>query len=189
MIVNKKITLTLLFILAVGVCTGAFFEVYMQGEGKEQLMEMLSGFFSGGSTQSFHIAFFNCIKIWLIIALILFLCPVFPPLAVMCPVIPLLKGLALGFSATMLVETFKVKGVWYIVSTMLPHGLIQIPALCVLAALSLQGAFLTSKYFLSKRRRSANKNALQNYARQYLICYGITMVFIIISCLIEAALM
>lgn len=189
MAINKKVTLILLFLLAVGICSGSFFEVYMQGTGKEQLMELLSGFFSSESTQSFHIVFLDCLKTWLIIFILLFLCPLFPPLAILCPVIPLLKGLALGFSATMLVETFGFKGVWYILSTMLPHSLIQIPVLCALSAISLEGSFLTLKYFFSKRRRSANKNALQNFARQYLFFYGVAIFFIIISCLIEAVLM
>lgn len=189
MAINKKVTLILLFLLAVGICSGSFFEVYMQGAGKDQLMELLSGFFSSEGTQSFHIVFFNCLKTWLLIFILLFLCPLFPPLAILCPAIPLIKGLTLGFSATMLIETFGFKGVWYILSTMLPHSLIQIPVLCALSAISLEGAFLTLKYFFSKRRRSANRNALQNFARQYLMCYGIAILLIVISCLIEAALM
>lgn len=40
MIVNKKIALAMFFIFAVGLCSGAFFEIYMKGEGKTQLMDM-----------------------------------------------------------------------------------------------------------------------------------------------------
>ena len=33
MIVNKKITWVMLFIFAVGLCSGALFEIYMKGGG------------------------------------------------------------------------------------------------------------------------------------------------------------
>lgn len=38
MVINKKLTLIFLFLMAVGICTGSFFEVFMKGEGKQQLM-------------------------------------------------------------------------------------------------------------------------------------------------------
>lgn len=188
MVINKKLTLIFMFLLAVGICAGSFFEVFMEGEGKQQLMDMLSGFFSGESTQSFRTAFFSCFKTWLMILAALFVCPLFPPLAVLCPLIPLVKGLTLGFSATMLVETFGLKGGWYIISTIIPHSIIQIPVLCLLAALSPEGASVVLRSFMQKKRRSINKNALQNYARQYLICYGAGTALIIVSCLLEAFL-
>ena len=188
MVINKKLTLIFLFLMAVGICTGSFFEVFMKGEGKQQLMDMMSGFFAGESTQSFSTAFFGGFKTWLIILVVLFACPLFPPLCALCPLIPLIKGLTLGFSATMLVETFGLKGGWYIISTMLPHSLIQIPVLCVLAAVSLECALVVVRSFIQKKRRSINKNALQSYARQYLVCYGAGVILIIASCMIEAFL-
>ena len=52
MTINKKLVLIFLFLTAVGICTGAFFEVFMKGEGKQQLMEMMSSFFSAKDSQN-----------------------------------------------------------------------------------------------------------------------------------------
>jgi uncharacterized membrane protein SpoIIM required for sporulation len=90
--------------------------------------------------------------------------------------LPFLKGMALGFSATMLIETFGVKGSWYIISTIIPQNLIQVPILLIMTALSITASLLSLK------------NTPQNYARYYVNCYVVCFVLIIISCLIEAAL-
>lgn len=58
MVINKKLTLIFLFLMAVGICTGSFFEVFMKGEGKQQLMDMMSGFFAGEKYSKFQYWFF-----------------------------------------------------------------------------------------------------------------------------------
>ena len=173
MIINKKIALAMFFIFAVGLCSGAFFEIYMKGEGKTQLMDILSGLVSGSTGQSFISTFWNSFRTWIAMLLITFIVPFLPPRAILCPFFPILKGLTLGFSATMLIETFGVKGTWYIISTILPQNLIQIPILCVLIGLSMSGA---------------NKKALRKSTRPYLTCYGVAVCLILISCLLEAFL-
>ncbi len=188
MTINKKLVLIFLFLTAVGICTGAFFEVFMKGEGKQQLMEMMSSFFSAKDSQNGFAAFSSSFKTWLIITVVLFFCPVLPPLVLLCPIIPLAKGLTLGFSATMLIETFGTKGVWYIITTMIPQNILQIPVMCFLAALSFEGTYIGCKSLSIKKRRKINKNALQNYARQYLIIYCMGIVLIIVSCILEAFL-
>lgn len=174
MIINKKITFAMLFIFAVGICSGAFFEIYMKGEGKTQLMDLLSGLFSGTFKQGFFSTFWNSFRTWVVMLLIAFLVPFFPPFTAICPFLPMIKGLTLGFSATMLVEAFGVKGTWYIISTILPQNLIQVPLLCILIGLS------TSK---------ATKKALRSGTRTYLLYYGFGAALILISCLLEAFLM
>ena len=104
MIVNKKIALAMFFIFAVGLCSGAFFEIYMKGEGKTQLMDILSGLVSGSTGQSFISTFWNSFRTWIAMLLITFIVPFLPPLAILCPFFPILKGLTLGFSATMLIN-------------------------------------------------------------------------------------
>jgi stage II sporulation protein M len=175
-----KIILILLFIWAVGVCSGSFFEVFMHGIGKDNLMESLTQFFSGSSSGSFWLKFFNCLKSWIIIIFVLSVVHIIPFGVVLsffvCFMLPFLKGMALGFSATMLIETFGVKGSWYIISTIIPQNLIQVPILLIMIALSITASLLSLK------------NTLQNYARYYVNCYVVCFVLIIISCLIEAAL-
>jgi len=174
MVVNKKVTLIMLFIFAVGLCSGAFFEIYMKGEGKTQLMDMLLGLFSGDLGQSFFSTFWNSFRTWIIMLLIAFAVPFVPPLVAACPLLPMIKGLTLGFSSTMLIETFGVKGAWYIISTILPQNLLQIPVLCILIGFSMS---------------SVTKKALRSDARAYITYYGAGTVLIFISCLLEAFLM
>lgn len=174
---DKKIALILFFMLGVGVCTGAFFEISMTGAGKTQLMDFLSAIFAGTGGQGFFHSFWDSLKIWTLLLLIPFFTPYLPPLAVICPFLPLLKGITLGFSATMLVETFGIKGAWYIISTMLPQNLLQIPILCILISMSLS---MCSK---------AKRKALHIDARLYYLSYGIGGFIIFISCLLEAFLM
>ena len=50
------------------------------------------------------------------------------------------------------------------------------------------GAHIGCKSLSIKKRRKINNNALQNYARQYLIIYCMGIVLIIVSCILEAFL-
>ena len=60
MAINKKLFWIYLFIFAVGLCAGSFFEVYMTGAGKDQLMDALSGFFTDGNNAPFISDFSRC---------------------------------------------------------------------------------------------------------------------------------
>lgn len=186
--INKKLTLILLFSVAVGICAGAFFEVFIEGRGKEQLMEILSVSFSGAKDQAFEATFFNCVKSWLLIAIVVFLCPVLPPLCIPCMFLPFFKGITLGFSATMLVETFGIKGTWYIISTMLPHSIIQLPVLCLMIALSVTAASALIRIIADRGHRNISKKNLPNLLRQYALLYSAGIIIILLSCLIEALL-
>ena len=147
MAINKKLFWIYLFIFAVGLCAGSFFEVSMTGAGKDQLMDALSGFFTDGNNAPFISDFSRCAGTWLMITVILFVTPFFPPLVLCGPLICLAKGLSVGFSAAMLAETFGLKGGWYILSTLVPHSLIQIPLMCVMAAFSACLLYTSSEYF------------------------------------------
>lgn len=170
MLISKKTIFVMLFIFAVGLCSGAFFEVCMEGEGKTQLMQLLSSMFSGNSTQSFFAAFWGSLRLWLIMLLIAFAMPFFPPLIVLCPFMPMLRGISVGFASTMLIETFGFKGALYIFGTILPQSLIQLPVICLLLGLSFG---------------VRNKKALRGSVRQYLLYYAAGAAAIFISCLLE----
>lgn len=185
--INKKIFHLLLFITAIAMCTGAFFEVLMEGTGKEELMNMLSSNFSIENTFGFisilKTSFYSQFKMWLV----LFLCPIIPILIFLCPSICIIKGLSIGFSSTMLIETFGIKGVLYILITIMPHSLIQLPVFCLLSTASIE----MSRYFLNlyiNKNHKRNKNALQSAARHYLTIFGCSLVILFISSLIEACL-
>lgn len=72
MSINKKLVLLFMFLTAVGICTGGFFEVFMNGEGKQQLIEIMSSFFSAENSQGTFAAFLNSFKTWLILLCLLF---------------------------------------------------------------------------------------------------------------------
>ena len=65
MAINKKLFWIYLFIFAVGLCAGSFFEVSMTGAGKDQLMDALSGFFTDGNNAPFISDFSRCAGTWL----------------------------------------------------------------------------------------------------------------------------
>ena len=69
--VNRKLFFVMLFIFAVGLCSGSFFEAYMQGEGKEQLKELISVFFSSEESPAFAVAFLSSVKKWLLLSAVL----------------------------------------------------------------------------------------------------------------------
>lgn len=173
MTVNKRVTVAMFFIFAVALASGSFFEIYMKGAGKQQLMELLGGLLADGQTQSFFATFWQSLRAWLLMLAVISAVPFLPPLLLLCPVFPALKGLSLGFSATMLVEAFGPEGAWYIFATILPHTLLQIPLLCFMTG------FVTS---------GATKKALRKNARPYFLCCGAAAGLIFISCLLEAFL-
>ena len=185
---NKKIVFTLLFITAVSMVSGSFFEVYMSGLGKEQLMETLSLLFSNKSTDGFLslfiASFFDIFKIWVY----MLLCPIIPVLALFSPFICVFRGFSAGFSSTMLIEAFGMKGTLYILSTIIPHNIIQLPLLCILSCVSLKMSLKVTRLYIQKSNRNRNKNALQKDARHYLTIYFVSLLILLISCLIEAFL-
>lgn len=173
---NDKVLFSMFFIFAIGVSCGAFFEVSMEGAGKEQLTELLSLMITQGDSVNFFQSLIKSILSCLPALLIPFLVIYLKPLTVLCPFIPFAKGVSLGFSATMLVEIFGLKSWFYIATTLLPQNLIHVPVICHLVAVSF--VYGTAK----------NKKALHRDARPYYINYLIGSILIVISCLLEAVL-
>ena len=50
---NDKVLFSMFFIFAIGVSCGAFFEVFMEGAGKEQLTGLLSMVITQGNSAGF----------------------------------------------------------------------------------------------------------------------------------------
>lgn len=173
---NDKVLFSMFFIFAIGVSCGAFFEVSMEGAGKEQLTELLSLMITQGDSVGFFQSLLKSILSSLPVILLPFSVFYLKPLAILCPLIPFAKGVSLGFSATMLVEIFGLGSWFYIITTLLPQNLIQVPVICHLVAVSMVYG------------RTKNKNALHRDARPYFINYLIGSILIIISCLLEAVL-
>lgn len=185
---NQKIFAVLLFITSVGMCAGAFFEVFMEGSGKEQLMDFLSVYITDSTKSSFLSIFFSSslslFKPWLFF----FLCPLIPLLALACPFLCMLRGLSVGFASTMLIETFGFKGAWYIILSIMPQNIIQLPVFCLLSALSMSMSVISFKCYTHRHSRKKYKNALQVNARHYIFVFALCLFLLLISCLIDVVL-
>jgi len=173
---NDKVLFSMFFIFAIGVSCGAFFEVFMEGAGKEQLTGLLSLVITQGNSAGFFQSLSKNVLSSLPVILIPFMVFYLKPLAVLCPLIPFAKGVSLGFSSTMLVEIFGLESWFHITTSLLPQNLIQVPVICHLVAISL--VYGTAK----------NRKALHRDARPYYIHYLIGSILIVISCLLEAVL-
>lgn len=179
----------ILFLSFLAFCTGAFYEASIDGSGKTQLMTLLSDFYSKENNYNFGLLFFPKVKDSLIIWSILFICPIIPLLAVIPPIFAIIKGLAMGFSATMIVESFGYKGIFYVIACILPQGLLQLPIICILSAFSMELSICTFKYYIQRSQRKKNKNALLTSTRHYVLVFIVGLFSLIISCLIEVYLM
>ena len=186
--IDKKLICFLLFLTSIALCAGSFFEVYMEGVGKNQLMDLLTSQVTEQNTSSFITSMFNSFVPNIKLYCFLFICPILPFLAILCPCICIFKGLSIGFSSTMLIEIFGAKGVLYILTTIMPHNIILLPLICVLSSISIKSSLVVTKFYLNIGKRSRNKNALQNSVRHYLTIYIIAFIITFISCLIQVCL-
>ena len=163
---NYKPIVVLLFALAVSICAGSFFEVSMTGDGKQQLENMLSGLLNaenGGSenvqsTASFAGCFFRILAKNLVVIALAYISPV---VLITLPVLPtflLLRGLCFGFSAAMTLEVTGIRGILYIITTLLPQNLIQLPVYCALTALSLQAGAVRIKRAAGRKRNAMQRD-------------------------------
>ena len=188
--INYKLAVILLFALAVSICAGSFFEVSMTGEGKLQLENMLSWLLNsetgGGNydaAASFAGCFFRIFVKNFIVTILGFISPV---VLVTLPVLPsyiLLKGVSFGFSAAMTLEVAGIRGILYILTTLMPQNLIQFPVYCFLAALTLHESSVRIKQTIGHKRK-----ALHQDARRYSLIFLTGLGIITLSCLLEALL-
>ena len=181
--INYKITIILLFVICVGISCGAFFEVAMEGENKEYIQDTIANLFKSEEEMGSIVPIIkNCV----ITAILGYISPL---LFILLPVIPLyilLKGISIGFSATLMLELFGMKGILYILATLLPQNIILIPVLCILGSLSFQMGLTVIKLIRERKSTGQNRNkrALQKDAKLYSLLYLAGVILMIISCLL-----
>ena len=125
-----------LFMLAVGIASGSFFEVFLYGSGKDSLAETLNIFLTTPQEMLKVFPHFLrqiCLKT-ITIAVLLLTVPFIPPLMLCFPLIIFVKGFSLGFTVSMTFETLGLAGIRQIALTMFFGKLIQLPLLCLLCA-------------------------------------------------------
>lgn len=131
-----------LFLLAVGIASGSFFEVFLYGSGKDSLAETLNIFLTTPQEMLKVFPHFLrqiCLKT-ITIAVLLLTVPFIPPLMLCFPLIIFVKGFSLGFTVSMTFETLGLAGIRQIALTLFFGKLIQLPLLCLLCAYAAETA-------------------------------------------------
>ena len=187
---DKRIFFLFLFCAAIGLTTGCFFEIYLSGSGKEQLMTLLAGFFGSGSGLSLWTSFWQNFSGSALFLLLSFFLPLVPFLLPFAVLFLFFRGLFLGFSAAMVLETFGINGCLYIALTLAPSGLLQILLFAFLLTCSLQKLMeIQAARKRHPRRKTDSRKALQSLAGPYLYNYVTGLGVLISICLLQAFLL
>lgn len=174
-----------LFFLILGISAGIFTEIMMTGAEKEEIILYLDKYFLLANPD--ELAFTEILMHssgnnmgLLIIMLLSGLSAVGFPIALAAMVY---KGMALGFSATLLIDSMSYKGIAIIFTSMIPQNLIIIPAFLIAAA-----AALNIASFTIKNRRFGFKRSLSENVGPYLFLNTILALVIMAGCFIESSL-
>lgn len=124
---DKRLFYGLLFLAATGFTTGSFFEIYITGDGKDNLMDLLAvSFAAEDSPVSFSATFLQNFCSGLIFLLLCFLSSRLPFLLIFCVILILVQSFLYGVSASLLLETFgPSKGMLYTAATVVPGALLR----------------------------------------------------------------
>lgn len=163
-----------LFMLAVGIASGSFFEVFLYGSGKDSLAETLNIFLTTPQEMLKVFPHFLrqiCLKT-ITIAVLLLTVPFIPPLMLCFPLIIFVKGFSLGFTVSMTFETLGLAGIRQIALTMFFGKLIQLPLLCLLCAYAAETATQRKGNYKVHKIRIGNKLKLDKstFRRYTLVC-------------------
>ncbi len=174
-----------LFFLILGISAGIFTEIMMTDAEKEEIILYLDKYFLLANPD--ELAFTEILMHssgnnlgLLIIMLLSGLSAVGFPIALAAMVY---KGMALGFSAALLIDSMSFKGIAIIFTSMIPQNLIIIPAFLIAAAAALNIAF-----FSIKNRRFGFKRSLSENAGPYLFLNTVLALVIMAGCFIESSL-
>ncbi len=184
---NKWQILIVFASLFAGIIIGSFFSVRMTDEKNNAITTYIKNFVSAYGLQSanskdiFKLSIYNNIKVILFLW-ISGLWVGFIPLGIIQNG---LKGYKLGFSTTLFIRIFGVKGIILALLTVLPQVLVMIPAIIIYSVFNINFAF--SVHNFKGQRISGNiKNEL--YLKNLFFLIGI-IVIAIVSGLIDAYVM
>ncbi|MBR0596862.1 stage II sporulation protein M [Sinanaerobacter chloroacetimidivorans] len=149
-----------LFFFMLGISAGVFTELLMNSTEKENMINYLGQYLllSNYNDVSFSKIFFSSAGNNLILLLIMAvsgLTAIGFPIALAALTY---KGMALGFSAALLIDSMSYKGVALIFTSMLPQNLILIPAILIAGIAALNVAFHT----ISNRRFGMKKSLVES---------------------------
>lgn len=174
-----------LFFFVLGLSAGVFTELMMTSAEKEGMIAYLDKYFflSNPKDLAFTDIFMNSAGNnlgLLIIILLSGLTAIGFPIALAALVY---KGMALGFSAALLIDSMNFKGVAIVFTSMIPQNLLIIPAMILAGVAALNIAFHT----LSNRRFGIKKSLAES-SGSYLFLNLLFAVAILGGCFIESFL-
>ena len=194
---SKPILLVSVCCFLTGISTGSFMALSMDTSGKEKLMQYMMDYFSSGAQSSDHFAsFFSSygnnlalLAIMLISGLSVFGFPI-------AFISLIYKGMTLGFSMCLILESLSMEGVLYIISKVLPQNLLLIPLFILSASAAAAYAVSAIRGFRSQSRvnirginppsgRSTEKRSCHIDPRSYIYLNIIFLIILAAACLIE----
>lgn len=174
-----------LFFFMLGISAGVFTELMMTSAEKEGMISYLDKYFllTNPNDLAFSDIFMKSagnnlglLVIILISGITAFGFPV--ALAAL-----IYKGMALGFSAALLIDSMSFKGIAIVFTSMIPQNLIIIPAIIIAGVAALNVAFHTIS-----NRRFGIKKSLAESSGSYLFINAVLAAAILAGCFIESFL-
>lgn len=174
-----------LFFFLLGISAGIFTELMMTSVEKEGMISYLDQYFllSSPNDLAFSEIFMKSAgnNLGLLVIMILSgITAIGFPVALAALIY---KGMALGFSAALLIDSMSFKGVAIVFTSMLPQNLIIIPAIIIAGVAALNLAFHTIS-----NRRFGIKKSLAESSGSYLFINVVLAAVILVGCFIESFL-
>jgi len=174
-----------LFFFLLGISAGVFTELMLTSTEKEGIISYLDKYFllTNPSDLPFSEIFMKSAGNNLGLLFIIILAGI---TAIGFPVVLaalIYKGMALGFSAALLIDSMSFKGVAIVFTSMIPQNLIIIPAVLLAGVAALNIAFHTIS-----NRRFGIKKSLAESSGSYLFINAILAAVILAGCFIESFL-
>lgn len=174
-----------IFFFILGISAGIFTELMMSSSEKEGMISYLDQYFllTNPSDLAFSEIFMksagNNLGLLFIILLSGLTAIGFP--AALAALV--YKGMALGFSAALLIDSMSFKGIAIVFTSMIPQNLIIIPAIIIACVAALNIAFHTIS-----NRRFGIKKSLAKSSGSYLFINAVLAIAILVGCFIESFL-
>lgn len=174
-----------LFFFLLGISAGIFTELMMPTAEKEGMIAYLDQYFllSNPNELAFSEIFMKSASnnLGLLLVMLLSGLTAFGFPVVLAALI--YKGMALGFSAALLIDSMSFKGVAIVFTSMIPQNLVIIPAIIIAGVAALNIAFHTIS-----NRRFGIKKSLAESSGSYLFVNVVLAIAILAGCVIESFL-
>lgn len=170
---DKKLFYLIIFITAVSVCAGTFYQILISDTTSQLLISQLESTLEASNMSSVINKMFKS-QLSLIIILLSSFIPVFLPAIF---IIPVIKGFSYGFSAAMLISLSGIKGVLQVFITILPFAIIQIAVYALAGCLA-----------LSMRTAVHGKSVRRMKTERFIKLYLILAAALLIICILETCL-